>query len=136
MIAASPGKGLGLFTAAAISRGAFVCEYAGEVIGPAEAEARSRSSGSSTNYILHVNESYSGGRRQEQFIVDPVRTVDSKNLDVINRILRTPTTLSMVYNFIRNTVKLRLVFFSMFCLFSYSKISKRLQGVAYKLLLI
>jgi len=69
-IAATPGKGSGLFAGAAISRGAFVCEYAGEVIGPSEAEARSRSSRSSTNYILHVNESYSGGRRQ-QIIVDP-----------------------------------------------------------------
>jgi len=68
-IAGCPGKGLGLFTAAAISRGAFVCEYAGEVIGPSEAEARSLLS--STNFILHVNESYSGGRRQEQIIVDP-----------------------------------------------------------------
>ena len=74
-IAATPGKGSGLFAGAAISRGAFVCEYAGEVIGPSEAEARSRSSRSSANYILHVNESYSGGRRQ-QIIVDPVRTRD------------------------------------------------------------
>ena len=76
-----PGKGLGLFTAAAISRGAFVCEYAGEVIGPSEAEARSLLS--STNFILHVNESYSGGRRQEQIIVDPVRIVESDNFSFI-----------------------------------------------------
>ena len=62
---------------AGLSRGAFVCEYAGEVIGAREAEARqaraaSRSS-PAANYILHVNETYAGGRRGEQVIIDPVR---------------------------------------------------------------
>ena len=72
-IAASPSKGLGLFSGAALSRGAFVCEYAGEVIGAREAEARARASRASANYVLHVNETYAGGRRGEQVIIDPVR---------------------------------------------------------------
>ena len=81
-LAASPGgKGLGLFCGltAGLSRSAFVCEYAGEVIGAREAEARAaRARGASrsspaANYILHVNETYAGGRRGEQVIIDPVR---------------------------------------------------------------
>ena len=73
LLVASPGKGLGLFCGltAGLSRGAFVCEYAGEVIGAREAEARA--SREPANYILHVNETYAGGRRGEQVIIDPVR---------------------------------------------------------------
>ena len=52
------------------SKGAFVCEYAGEVIGASEAEARWAAS-SCKNYILHLNESYGSGVRQ--IIIDPVR---------------------------------------------------------------
>ena len=63
---------------AGLSRGAFVCEYAGEVIGAREAEARqARARGASrsspANYFLHVHETYAGGRRGEQIIIDPVR---------------------------------------------------------------
>ena len=75
LLAASPGKGLGLFCGltAGLSRGAFVCEYAGEVIGAREAEARISRSSPAANYILHVNETYAGGRRRDQVIIDPVR---------------------------------------------------------------
>ena len=52
-------------------KGAFVCEYAGEVIGASEAEARWAAASSYKNYILHLNESYSSGVRQ--IIIDPVR---------------------------------------------------------------
>ncbi|XP_059086730.1 probable histone-lysine N-methyltransferase set-23 isoform X1 [Tigriopus californicus] len=58
VIQAVPGKNLGLFTREHIEQGRFVCEYAGEVIGQVQAEARIRAQDhlGQDNYILKVVE--------------------------------------------------------------------------------
>ncbi|XP_043238532.1 uncharacterized protein LOC122390029 [Amphibalanus amphitrite] len=59
-------RGLGLQTDVAIPRGAFVCCYAGEVVGPAEA-ARRFAAQTEHNYILAVRE-HCAGRTTTTFI--------------------------------------------------------------------
>uniref|UniRef100_A0A4W3GE12 SET domain and mariner transposase fusion gene n=1 Tax=Callorhinchus milii TaxID=7868 RepID=A0A4W3GE12_CALMI len=69
----TPGKGWGLRSAAPIRRGCFVCEYAGEVLGHAEASARVRAQApGDANYVIAVREHLSGGRTLQTF-VDPSR---------------------------------------------------------------
>lgn len=64
-------KGVGLFTKAAIPRGGFVCEYAGEIITKSEAAKRNRANeeSDSMNYVICVNEHY--GCNRIQTFVDP-----------------------------------------------------------------
>ncbi|XP_068598230.1 histone-lysine N-methyltransferase SETMAR [Brachionichthys hirsutus] len=64
-------KGWGLRTREAIPRGAFVCEYAGEVIGFEEARSRHRAQKSvENNYIIAVRE-YAGTGAITETFVDP-----------------------------------------------------------------
>lgn len=53
--------------------GLFVCEYAGEVIGPAEAESRNTRDKSTQkhNYIYWINESYGNKGSTVTTIIDP-----------------------------------------------------------------
>ncbi|NWI59335.1 SETMR methyltransferase, partial [Calyptomena viridis] len=65
------GKGWGVRTLEFIPRGRFVCEYAGEVLGVAEARRRIQAqSPEDSNYILAVREHLHDGRVLETF-VDP-----------------------------------------------------------------
>ncbi|NXU93990.1 SETMR methyltransferase, partial [Xiphorhynchus elegans] len=64
-------KGWGVRTLQDIPRGSFVCEYAGEVLGPAEARSRVQAqSPEDPNYILALREHLHDGRVLETF-VDP-----------------------------------------------------------------
>lgn len=64
-------RGLGVETLERLPCGRFVCEYAGEVIGPGEARRRQLSQTShDMNYIIAVQE-HSGGDRITQTFVDP-----------------------------------------------------------------
>ncbi|XP_007530259.1 histone-lysine N-methyltransferase SETMAR [Erinaceus europaeus] len=66
-------KGWGLRTLDPIPRGRFICEYAGELLGSAEAQRRSGLQGlRDPNYIQAVREHASGGQVLETF-VDPAR---------------------------------------------------------------
>lgn len=58
VIQSVPGKKMGLFTDQPITKGRYVCEYAGEIIGETEAEARIRTQDQKRqdNYILKVVE--------------------------------------------------------------------------------
>ncbi|KAI7794803.1 SET domain and mariner transposase fusion gene [Triplophysa rosa] len=65
-------RGLGVETLERLPCGRFVCEYAGEIIGPHEARRRQLSqSPHDMNYIIAVQE-HSGGDRVTQTFVDPV----------------------------------------------------------------
>ncbi|XP_065097038.1 histone-lysine N-methyltransferase SETMAR [Paramisgurnus dabryanus] len=65
-------RGLGVETLERLPRGHFVCEYAGEIIGPHEARRRQLSqTPKHMNYIIAVQE-HSGGDRVTQTFVDPV----------------------------------------------------------------
>mmetsp|Transcript_75530 Transcript_75530/g.125943 ORF Transcript_75530/g.125943 Transcript_75530/m.125943 type:complete len:318 (-) Transcript_75530:154-1107(-) len=55
-------RGWGLRSCEKISRGTFVCEYAGEIINSAEADRRRAQRGTARNYIMCVREHVSGGR--------------------------------------------------------------------------
>ncbi|NWH87218.1 SETMR methyltransferase, partial [Aegithalos caudatus] len=67
------GKGWGVRALEPVPRGAFVCEYAGEVLGRAEARRRSQAQApEEPNYILAVREHLHDGRVLETF-VDPSR---------------------------------------------------------------
>ncbi|XP_048110992.1 histone-lysine N-methyltransferase SETMAR isoform X2 [Alosa alosa] len=64
-------RGWGVRTMDAIPRGAFVCEYAGEVIGLEEARSRQLAQGpEDMNYIIAVREHAGQGNARETF-VDP-----------------------------------------------------------------
>ncbi|NXU06980.1 SETMR methyltransferase, partial [Buphagus erythrorhynchus] len=66
-------KGWGVRALEPIPRGRFVCEYAGEVLGFAEAQRRSQAqSPQEPNYIIAVREHLYDGRVMETF-VDPTR---------------------------------------------------------------
>lgn len=66
-----PGKGWGLFTQENIPSGRFVCEYAGEVLGPEEVCRRIQAQDpEANNYIIAVREHLHSGRILETFI-DP-----------------------------------------------------------------
>ncbi|XP_073501143.1 histone-lysine N-methyltransferase SETMAR [Phyllobates terribilis] len=66
-----PGKGWGLCTQENVPSGRFVCEYAGEVLGPEEVRRRIREQDpDSNNYIIAVREHLHSGRVLETF-VDP-----------------------------------------------------------------
>ncbi|XP_077132962.1 histone-lysine N-methyltransferase SETMAR [Ranitomeya variabilis] len=66
-----PGKGWGLCTLESVPSGRFVCEYAGEVLGPEEARRRIRvQDPESNNYIIAVREHLHSGHVLETF-VDP-----------------------------------------------------------------
>ncbi|XP_036905437.1 histone-lysine N-methyltransferase SETMAR [Sturnira hondurensis] len=66
-------KGWGLRTLEFIARGRFVCEYAGEVLGPSEARRRIRmQTPLDANYIIAVREHVCSGPVMETF-VDPAR---------------------------------------------------------------
>ncbi|NWU83478.1 SETMR methyltransferase, partial [Onychorhynchus coronatus] len=66
-------KGWGVRPLEPVPRGTFVCEYAGEVLGAAEARRRSRAqSPQDSNYLLAVREHLHDGRVLETF-VDPTR---------------------------------------------------------------
>ncbi|XP_037345580.2 histone-lysine N-methyltransferase SETMAR isoform X2 [Pungitius pungitius] len=68
---ATEGKGWGVRTLEAIPRGTFVCEYAGEVIGPEEARRRQVAQRpGDNNYIIAVREHAGEGSVTETF-VDP-----------------------------------------------------------------
>lgn len=64
---------LGLFTKAAIPKGGFICEYAGEILTPPEAERRNQFNDSrgSKNYVLCLNELSSDRKIQTQTFIDP-----------------------------------------------------------------
>lgn len=66
-------KGLGLFTSAAIRKGQFICEYAGEVIGLREARRKieANSKLNAMNYVLVVREHV--GDRAIVTCIDPER---------------------------------------------------------------
>ncbi|XP_076123651.1 histone-lysine N-methyltransferase SETMAR [Alosa pseudoharengus] len=67
----SEDRGWGVRTMEAIPRGAFVCEYAGEVIGLEEARSRQLAQGpEDMNYIIAVREHAGQGNARETF-VDP-----------------------------------------------------------------
>ncbi|NXA06097.1 SETMR methyltransferase, partial [Sapayoa aenigma] len=67
------GKGWGLRALEPVPRGGFVCEYAGEVLGRAEARRRMEAQGpEDPNYILALREHLHDGRVLETF-VDPTR---------------------------------------------------------------
>ncbi|XP_042736795.1 histone-lysine N-methyltransferase SETMAR [Lagopus leucura] len=64
-------KGWGVRALEAVAEGSFVCEYAGEVLGFAEARRRSRAQAAQDpNYIIAVREHLHDGRLMETF-VDP-----------------------------------------------------------------
>ncbi|XP_040263596.1 histone-lysine N-methyltransferase SETMAR [Bufo bufo] len=66
-----PRKGWGLLTQENIPSGRFVCEYAGEVLGPEEASRRIRAQDpEANNYIIAVREHLHSGHLLETF-VDP-----------------------------------------------------------------
>ncbi|NXN85634.1 SETMR methyltransferase, partial [Bombycilla garrulus] len=66
-------KGWGVRALQPIPGGSFVCEYAGEVLGPAEARRRAKArSPREPNYILALREHLHDGRVMETF-VDPTR---------------------------------------------------------------
>lgn len=66
-------KGWGLRALQPVPRGRFVCEYAGEVLGPREARARvRRQAARDANYIIAVREHAARGQLMETF-VDPTR---------------------------------------------------------------
>ncbi|XP_039590081.1 histone-lysine N-methyltransferase SETMAR [Passer montanus] len=66
-------KGWGVRALQPIPRGSFVCEYAGEVLGSAEARRRIQAQGpQEPNYIIAVREHLHDGRVMETF-VDPTR---------------------------------------------------------------
>ncbi|NWS27435.1 SETMR methyltransferase, partial [Polioptila caerulea] len=66
-------KGWGVRALQPIPRGSFVCEYAGEVLGFAEAQRRSQAQNpEEPNYIIAVREHLHDGRVMETF-VDPTR---------------------------------------------------------------
>ncbi|KAG8516854.1 Histone-lysine N-methyltransferase SETMAR [Galemys pyrenaicus] len=66
-------KGWGLRTLDPVPEGQFVCEYAGEVLGRAEAQRRLRlQAAGDANYIIAVREHVRGGQVLETF-VDPAR---------------------------------------------------------------
>ncbi|XP_037377943.1 histone-lysine N-methyltransferase SETMAR [Talpa occidentalis] len=66
-------KGWGLRALDAIPEGQFVCEYAGEVLGPAEARRRvGAQAPGEANYVLALREHVCGGQVLETF-VDPAR---------------------------------------------------------------
>lgn len=66
-------KGWGVRALEPIPRGSFVCEYAGEVLGFAEAQRRIRAQApEEPNYIIAVREHLHDGRVMETF-VDPTR---------------------------------------------------------------
>ncbi|NWV27864.1 SETMR methyltransferase, partial [Origma solitaria] len=67
----TPSKGWGVRTLEPIPEGSFVCEYAGEVLGFAEAQRRVRAQApQDPNYIIAVREHLHDGRVMETF-VDP-----------------------------------------------------------------
>ncbi|NWW73678.1 SETMR methyltransferase, partial [Climacteris rufus] len=69
----TPRKGWGVRALEPIPRGGFVCEYAGEVLGFAEARRRTQAqTAQDTNYIIAVREHLHDGRVLETF-VDPTR---------------------------------------------------------------
>ncbi|XP_027764370.1 histone-lysine N-methyltransferase SETMAR [Empidonax traillii] len=69
----TPRKGWGVRALQPVPRGSFVCEYAGEVLGPAEARRRIRAQGpQDSNYIMALREHLHDGRVLETF-VDPTR---------------------------------------------------------------
>ncbi|NXW73742.1 SETMR methyltransferase, partial [Hirundo rustica] len=69
----TPRKGWGLRALEPVPRGAFVCEYAGEVLGFAEARRRIRAqTPQEPNYIMALREHLHDGRVLETF-VDPTR---------------------------------------------------------------
>ncbi|KAL1511796.1 hypothetical protein AB1Y20_005082 [Prymnesium parvum] len=59
---ATAARGWGLRTLAPIRRGAFVCEYAGELLSSGEAACRRARRGAACNYILTVREHLPGGQ--------------------------------------------------------------------------
>ncbi|NXM72946.1 SETMR methyltransferase, partial [Serilophus lunatus] len=66
-------KGWGVRALRPVPRGSFVCEYAGEVLGAAEARRRLEAQGpGQPNYILALREHLHGGRVLHTF-VDPTR---------------------------------------------------------------
>ncbi|KAM4023189.1 histone-lysine N-methyltransferase SETMAR [Anomaloglossus baeobatrachus] len=66
-----PGKGWGLRTQESVPKGRFVCEYAGEVLGPEEVRRRIQAQDpESNNYIIAVREHLHSGHILETF-VDP-----------------------------------------------------------------
>jgi histone-lysine N-methyltransferase SETMAR len=69
-IKAFPDKGLGLVTRININKGTFICEYAGEIISPEEADKRSQND--EMNYILHIVEHFgSGDKKTSVTVIDP-----------------------------------------------------------------
>ncbi|XP_027602191.1 histone-lysine N-methyltransferase SETMAR [Pipra filicauda] len=69
----TPRKGWGVRALEPVPRGTFVCEYAGEVLGMAEARRRIRAqSPQDSNYIIAVREHLHDGRVLQTF-VDPTR---------------------------------------------------------------
>uniref|UniRef100_A0A8D8IYL3 Probable histone-lysine N-methyltransferase set-23 n=1 Tax=Culex pipiens TaxID=7175 RepID=A0A8D8IYL3_CULPI len=66
---------LGVFTVEPIPRGAFICEYAGEILTRPEAEKRNRFNDTTQkkNYVLCLNELSSDSLHQSQTFIDPER---------------------------------------------------------------
>ncbi|XP_065339158.1 uncharacterized protein LOC135938982 isoform X1 [Cloeon dipterum] len=64
-------KGRGLRTSRHIPKDHFICEYAGEILGPAEASRRAIAQGPGSNYILVVREHSEGASTVITTIVDP-----------------------------------------------------------------
>ncbi|XP_063853394.1 histone-lysine N-methyltransferase SETMAR-like [Scylla paramamosain] len=72
-VRSTPGKGLGLFTSHDLPKGAFVCEYSGEIISGPVAKARfDKQTAGAANYILTVTEYTKKGKMTT--IIDPTVT--------------------------------------------------------------
>ncbi|MPC78562.1 Histone-lysine N-methyltransferase SETMAR [Portunus trituberculatus] len=71
-VRSTPGKGMGLFTSCVLPKGAFVCEYAGEIISTKIAVTRFERQSGTPNYILAMTEHL--GTDHRTTIVDPTVT--------------------------------------------------------------
>ncbi|KAE8227281.1 hypothetical protein CF319_g214 [Tilletia indica] len=103
---AQAGQGLGVFAAAPIRRGTFVCEYAGELISSSEAQRRwtEQAATGQGNYILSVKEqAYKSGGSAGSHVSDDAESASSSSADRVEvRIDIDPTYSGNVARFINH----------------------------------
>ncbi|KAE8271544.1 hypothetical protein A4X09_0g813 [Tilletia walkeri] len=99
-------QGLGVFAAAPIRRGTFVCEYAGELISSSEAQRRwtEQAATGQGNYILSVKEqAYKSGGSAGSHMSDDAESASSSSADRVEvRIDIDPTYCGNVARFINH----------------------------------